>query len=43
MNYNYDALVQQTTSSRPKQKCGWKSVYAHNNENFEPIALWMSA
>lgn len=37
--YTEDTLVQQTTADYLEQQLGWRSVYAHNNENFWPGSL----
>jgi len=36
---NEDTLVQQTTANYLKDKLGWESVYAYNQETFEPDGL----
>jgi len=36
---NEDTLVQQTTADYLKEKLGWESVYAYNNEDFGPDSL----
>ena len=37
--YTEDTLVQQTTADYLEQQLGWKSVYAHNTEDFGPDSL----
>ena len=37
--YTEDSLVQQTTADYLEQQLGWKSVYAHNREDFGPGSL----
>jgi len=37
--YTEDTLVQQTTAEYAQQQLGWESVYAYNNEDFEPDIL----
>jgi len=37
--YTEDTLVQQTTAEYLEEKLGWRSVYAHNNEDFGPNSL----
>jgi type I restriction enzyme, R subunit len=39
MPYTEDTLVQQTTADYLEQQLGWRSVYAHNNEDFGPGSL----
>jgi type I restriction enzyme R subunit len=34
--YTEDTLVQQTTAEYLAQQLGWRSVHAHNNEDFGP-------
>ena len=38
--YTEDTLVQQTTAEYLEQELGWESVYAYNNEDFEPDKVW---
>ncbi|PKN34950.1 MAG: type I restriction endonuclease subunit R [Deltaproteobacteria bacterium HGW-Deltaproteobacteria-19] len=38
-NFTEDTLVQQTTAEYLKQKLGWQSIYAYNNEDFGPDSL----
>jgi len=38
-SYTEDTLVQQTTADCLEQQLGWESVYAYNNEDFEPDSL----
>ncbi len=37
--YTEDTLVQQTTAEYLERQLGWESVYAYNNEDFEPKSL----
>ena len=37
--YTEDDLVQQTTAKCLEERLGWKSVYAHNREDFGPDSL----
>ena len=37
--YTEDTLVQQTTAEYLEQELGWRSVYAHNAEDFGPDSL----
>ena len=37
--YSEDTLVQQTTADYLEQQLGWESVYAYNNEDFDPGSL----
>ena len=37
--YTEDTLVQQTTADYLEQQLGWKSIYAHNAEDFGPNSL----
>ena len=37
--YTEDTLVQQTTAEYLEQQLDWKSIYAHNSENFGPESL----
>lgn len=39
MKYTEDTLVQQATADYLEKQLGWKSVYAYNNEDFEPVSL----
>jgi type I restriction enzyme R subunit len=36
MSHTEDTLTQQTTADYLEQQLGWKSVYAHNNEDSRP-------
>ena len=38
-NYTEDTLIQQTTAEYLEQQIGWESIYAYNNEDFEPGSL----
>ena len=37
--FTEDTLVQQTTADYLEQQLGWKSIYAHNTEDFGPDSL----
>ena len=37
--YTEETLVQQTTAEYLEQTLGWRSVYAHNTEDFGPDSL----
>ena len=37
--YTEETLVQQTTAEYLEQELGWRSVYAHNAEDFGPDSL----
>lgn len=38
--YTEDTLVQQTAATYLEQQIDWRSVYAYNNEVFEPASIF---